>query len=96
MWAFSIWRRGCAASGAVPIYNLMEDAATAEISRAQVWQWAQYGAKMSDGRTVTPELVLQLVHEIAGDGKAATMFGQMATSPEFLEFLTLRGYEELD
>ncbi len=41
------WLRG---NGAVPIYNLMEDAATAEISRAQVWQWARYGAKLTDGR----------------------------------------------
>src|SRR5207245_498702 len=48
------WLRG---SGCVPIYNLMEDAATAEICRAQVWQWVRHGAKLSDGRTVTAPLV---------------------------------------
>jgi malate synthase len=53
------WLRG---NGAVPIYNLMEDAATAEISRAQVWQWAKHGAKLDDGRLVTPELVKGIIH----------------------------------
>ena len=47
------WLRG---RGAVPLYNLMEDAATAEISRAQIWQWLQLGAKLDDGRVVTPDL----------------------------------------
>ena len=47
------WLRG---RGAVPIYNLMEDAATAEISRAQVWQWIHLKAKLDDGREVTPEM----------------------------------------
>ena len=47
------WLRG---RGAVPLYNLMEDAATAEISRAQVWQWLHLKAKLDDGRIVTPEL----------------------------------------
>ena len=47
------WLRG---RGAVPIYNLMEDAATAEISRAQVWQWIHLGAKLDDGREVTPDM----------------------------------------
>ena len=42
--------------GAVPLYNLMEDAATAEISRAQIWQWLYHGAKLDDGRKVTAEL----------------------------------------
>src|SRR6266478_6068385 len=46
------WLRG---SGCVPIYNLMEDAATAEICRAQVWQWIKHGAKLNDGRTITPD-----------------------------------------
>ena len=49
------WLRG---NGCVPIYNLMEDAATAEISRAQVWQWVRHKAKLSDGRTITKELVV--------------------------------------
>ncbi len=48
------WLRG---SGCVPIYNLMEDAATAEICRAQVWQWVRHGARLSDGRPVTQEMV---------------------------------------
>ena len=52
------WLRG---NGCVPIYNLMEDAATAEISRTQVWQWLHHGAKLSDGRTVTLELVRQTI-----------------------------------
>ena len=47
------WLRG---RGAVPLYNLMEDAATAEISRAQIWQWLHLKAKLDDGRVVTPEL----------------------------------------
>ena len=47
------WLRG---RGAVPIYNLMEDAATAEISRAQVWQWLHLKAKLDDGREVTPKM----------------------------------------
>src|SRR5436309_3667325 len=54
------WLRG---NGAVPIYNLMEDAATAEISRAQVWQWLRHGARLSDGRNVSRELVTQTIAE---------------------------------
>src|SRR6266852_3434215 len=54
------WLRG---NGAVPIYNLMEDAATAEISRAQVWQWLRHGAKLEDGRPVSRELVTQTIAE---------------------------------
>jgi malate synthase len=102
------WLRG---NGAVPIYNLMEDAATAEISRAQVWQWAKHGAKLEDGRPVTPELVKETIsqelakmRERAGaerfeKGKyqiAADLFGKMMLSGEFNEFLTLPAYEFLD
>ena len=94
------WLRG---SGAVPIYNLMEDAATAEISRTQIWQWARYGAKLTDGRTVTPELVEETIREVVGpklsQGRfelAARLFGEMSTSTEFAEFLTLVAYEFLD
>ncbi|HEU4928654.1 MAG TPA: malate synthase A, partial [Candidatus Krumholzibacteria bacterium] len=54
------WLRG---AGCVPLYNLMEDAATAEISRAQVWQWIRHGARLSDGRTVTRELVQTTLKE---------------------------------
>jgi malate synthase len=94
------WLRG---SGAVPIYNLMEDAATAEISRAQVWQWSHYGAKLSDGRTVTRELVEQTIKDVVGPklstGKfelAAKLFGGMSTDGDFVEFLTLAGYNYID
>src|SRR3569832_933233 len=54
------WLRG---KGAVPLYNLMEDAATAEISRAQLWQWIRHKATLNDGREVTPELFRQLLDE---------------------------------
>jgi malate synthase len=94
------WLRG---SGAVPIYNLMEDAATAEISRAQIWQWSHYGAKLADGRTVTPELVRELIQEIAGPkmgtGRfelAARLFGEMSVSSEFVDFLTIPAYNYID
>ena len=99
------WLRG---NGCVPIYNLMEDAATAEISRAQVWQWVRHKAKLSDGRTVTKETVDQTVNEelvklkqmLGADrftsGKfdlAAKLYRQMMTSDQFDEFLTLRAYQ---
>ena len=60
------WLRG---NGCVPIYNLMEDAATAEISRAQVWQWLRHGARLSDGRSVTRELVTQTIAEELAEEK---------------------------
>ncbi|PRW60560.1 malate synthase A isoform B [Chlorella sorokiniana] len=50
-------------TGCVPLHNLMEDAATAEISRAQVWQWVRYGAQLDSGKTVTAELVRQVIEE---------------------------------
>ncbi len=56
----SSWLRG---NGAAAIYGLMEDAATAEISRGQIWQWVRHGATLDDGRTVTPELVRELATE---------------------------------
>jgi malate synthase len=99
------WLRG---NGCVPIYNLMEDAATAEISRAQVWQWVRHHAKMSDGRTITKELVsatmkeeLEKIRAMLGEGKfaagkfelAARLYEQMMTSEHFDEFLTLKAYE---
>ncbi len=93
------WLRG---SGCVPIYNLMEDAATAEISRAQVWQWVRHGAKLSDGRPVTQEMV----HKVIGEQKsklkgsrmaeAAEIYDHMMTSPDFAEFLTLVAYDYID
>ncbi|MBI1956380.1 MAG: malate synthase A, partial [Acidobacteria bacterium] len=102
------WLRG---SGCVPLYNLMEDAATSEISRAQVWQWIRHGAKMDDGRTVTAELSLATLQEemhkirrAVGEkayaaGKydlASKIFEALITSREFVQFLTIPAYEYLD
>ena len=96
-----------AGNGCVPIHNLMEDAATAEISRSQVWQWIRSPkGKLEDGRKVTAELVRALipeelakVKEVAGSGptydRAAKIFEQMSTSEDFAEFLTLPLYEEV-
>src|SRR4029077_18167678 len=58
------WLQG---SGCVPIYNLMEDAATAEICRAQVWQWVKHGAHLKDGRLVTEDLVKEIIHNRAAE-----------------------------
>ncbi|MBV9573965.1 MAG: malate synthase A [Acidobacteriales bacterium] len=88
-------------SGCVPIYNLMEDAATAEISRAQVWQWVHHAAKLSDGRQVTPEMVRAVISEQknklkgARMAEAAELYERMITSPDFAEFLTLVAYDYL-
>ena len=95
------WLRGV---GCVPIYNLMEDAATAEISRSQVWQWVRHGAHLSNGRAVTHALVESVIAEemetkqLRG-GKfdaAATLFNQLMTGSDFPEFLTLVAYEHLE
>ncbi|MCF2134594.1 MULTISPECIES: malate synthase A [Mycetohabitans] len=95
-------------NGCVPIHNLMEDAATAEISRSQVWQWIRSPkGKLDDGRKVTAELVRALsVEELAkvkavvsGDtasyDRAAQIFEQMSTSGTFTDFLTLPLYESI-
>ena len=102
------WLRG---RGAVPLYNLMEDAATAEISRAQVWQWLHLKAKLDDGRVVTPELFkATFADEMAkvrsalgadvydkGRFAAATkLFEAMSLAPTFEEFLTLPAYKLID
>jgi malate synthase len=101
------WLRG---RGAVPLYNLMEDAATAEISRAQIWQWISHGASLADGRKVTAELFRQFLDEEmaalrtalgaafeAGRfGEAIKLFSDMSLSPTFEEFLTLPAYEVLE
>lgn len=96
--------------GCVPLYHLMEDAATAEISRAQVWQWIRHGAHTSDGRPVTAARVnatldAELAH-IAGEvgaarfaggrfADAARLFAAMVQKPDFDDFLTLPAYELL-
>ena len=93
------WLRG---SGCVPIYNLMEDAATAEICRAQVWQWVKHGARLSDGRAVTKDMVRGVIAEqkskLTGGrtSEAARIFEQMMTSTDFAEFLTLVAYDYID
>ena len=95
-----------AGNGCVPIHNLMEDAATAEISRSQVWQWIRSPkGKLDDGRDITADFVKQLVPEelakIKAGGfeghfdRAAEIFTDMSTKPEFEEFLTLPLYEEI-
>ncbi len=103
------WLRG---TGAVAIYNLMEDAATAEISRAQVWQWTHSPqVKLDDGRPIDLSLYRKLLPEeleaikaLVGPtayaaGKfalAAELFDRLVTSDQFAEFLTLQAYDYLD
>ncbi|HYA74548.1 MAG TPA: malate synthase A [Roseiarcus sp.] len=102
------WLRG---RGAVPLYNLMEDAATAEISRAQVWQWLHLKARLDDGRVVTPDLFqatladeMNKVRAAVGEGafaggrfaEAIDLFAKMSLSPVFEEFLTLPAYRLID
>jgi malate synthase len=102
------WLRGV---GCVPIFNLMEDAATAEISRAQIWQWLRHGVALADGRTFTRELYAALVAEelekiraMVGAEKFAAgkyalarrLFDDLATQNEFAEFLTLKAYDNLE
>ncbi|MDP8945904.1 MAG: malate synthase A [Actinomycetota bacterium] len=102
-----------AGRGAVPVFNLMEDAATAEISRAQVWQWIHHERGiLEDGTEVTEDLFNETLAEelekiktdIVGPerweqdefGTAAELFARISTDDEFVEFLTLPGYEYLD
>ncbi|HID54355.1 MAG TPA: malate synthase A, partial [Anaerolineae bacterium] len=102
------WLEG---NGCVPIYNLMEDAATAEISRSQLWQWVHTGAKLDDGRPITPALleemlpdVLQRMKEMVGAERfahgryteAADLFMEIIKKDSFTEFMTLPAYERLD
>jgi malate synthase len=91
--------------GCVPIYNLMEDAATAEISRAQVWQWVKYGSHFNDGKLVTAKMVKEIIHGRAAElgsnkdeklRQAAKLLEDLTTSGEFAEFLTLASYDLLD
>ena len=90
--------------GAVPLYNLMEDAATAEICRSQLWQWLHFEAKLDDGRHLTRRLFDSLLAEemsaLAGrsDGRldeAEALFAGLVTEDELAEFLTLPAYERL-
>ncbi|MFB9758341.1 malate synthase A [Ectobacillus funiculus] len=97
--------------GAAPIYNLMEDAATAEISRAQVWQWVRHDdGKLEDGTKITFRLVEQLqeeemrrIRQEVGDEnfangrfeEAAELFTKLVRDDEFVDFLTLPAYDIL-
>ncbi len=88
--------------GAVPLYNLMEDAATAEICRSQLWQWLRFGGKLDDERTFDRDLFDQLFDEEVGllrdvgnIREAADLFREMVVSDAFTEFLTLPAYERL-
>jgi malate synthase len=101
------WLRG---RGAVPIYNLMEDAATAEISRSQIWQWLKFGARLEGGQKVTKpffekclkEEMVQVAKEVGAEAykkgrfrEAIDIFRKMSTSPHFETFLTLPAYRKI-
>lgn len=100
------WLRG---NGCVPIYNLMEDAATAEISRVQLWQWIRYGANLDDGRIITAELHEDMLTDIMEElcdsmgaeayssskfKRAGEVLRELSTR-EFKEFLTTTAYADL-
>jgi len=102
------WLRGV---GAAAINNLMEDAATAEISRAQVWQWLHTGKSLAEGPAITRDLILRLEKEelakiaeaygpaVYAKGRfaeATTLFEQVALSDDFIEFLTIPAYNLID
>jgi malate synthase len=101
------WLRGI---GAVPLYNLMEDAATAEISRSQVWQWLHWNVALDDGRRVTRELVehviadeMEVIAAEVGETRissgqfdaARDLFAGLVFAEEFPEFLTTVAYDRL-
>ena len=102
------WLRG---TGAAAINHLMEDAATVEISRSQLWQWIQRGAKLTDGRTITPELFLSMLdeelakiaEELGNDAyeqrrfpEASEILKRVVLSPTFVDFITVVAYEYID
>jgi malate synthase len=96
-------------NGAVGIFNLMEDAATAEISRSQVWQWIHNDVALDDGTVVTHDLVERLIDEeltkirtLTGDafdaeryGQAVALFTEVALADNFADFLTIPAYERM-
>jgi malate synthase len=105
----SSWLRG---NGAAAIFNMMEDAATAEISRSQVWQWRRHGVELDTGEKVTAELVrryeeeeLEKIREQVGDeffysegrpDQSRELFDKVALADDFEPFLTLSAYEVLE
>lgn len=97
-------------TGAAALYNLMEDAATAEISRTQVWQWLKNKAKLEDGKTLTKDLVLEFqkdelkkIKSYVGEERysngrfelATQLFNELVFDENFVEFLTLKAYQYL-
>jgi malate synthase len=98
----SAWLGG---NGAVAIFNLMEDAATAEISRAQLWFWVHHAGVLDDGRPVTAQLYRALRDDEAGKlaglpaethlPAAKALLDQLVERSEFLDFLTVPAYEQL-
>jgi malate synthase len=99
------WLRGI---GCVPLFNLMEDAATAEISRAQLWQWVHHDAALNDGRKITVELCEKMIHEELAKvkptvdeeryqayEKAASLMRDLIRNEKFTDFLTLPAYEQV-
>jgi len=99
------WLRG---TGCVPLFNLMEDAATAEISRAQLWQWIHHGAHLNDGRKIDLAVCESIMQEelekakqlkdparYAAYEKSAELTRDLIRSPQFVEFLTVPAYERL-
>jgi malate synthase len=99
------WLRGI---GCVPLFNLMEDAATAEISRAQLWQWVHHHAVMDDGLPVTAEMVDAVIEDELERAKAAVdaerysayvqaaeLMRELVRAPKFTEFLTVPAYERV-
>ena len=96
------WLRG---TGAAAIYNLMEDAATAEISRAQLWQWRRHGVSTAEGQLIDAafytkirdeELAKLGGREVGRQGEATDVLDQLVLSDDFIEFLTLPAYALLD
>ena len=98
-------------NGCVPLYHLMEDAATAEISRAQLWQWIHHEAKLNDGRQITLHLFkkwlkeeMEVIQSEIGEkrfssgkfAKASALFSEMIKKDEFDDFLTLPAYNYLN
>jgi len=89
--------------GAVPLYNLMEDAATAEICRAQLWQWLRFEAPLDDGRVLTRDLFAALLEEemtaltaVPHIAEARALFEELVLAEQFEEFLTIPAYQRLD
>jgi malate synthase len=93
----------------VAIFNLMEDAATAEISRSQIWQWLHNDITLADGPLVTPDLVSRLIGEELGKIRAASgdafdeagyeqavaLFREVALADDYADFLTIPAYERM-